>query len=71
MFRNRRLIFAFIGAATALNLLMLVLNISLPSRAAVSGINYKALASDDDFKKAVQTVVEACTVNANLGKVFC
>jgi hypothetical protein len=71
VFRNRCLLFVLIGAATALNLFVLVLNISLPTRAAVSGMNFKTLASDDDFKKAVQTVVEACTVNASLGKVFC
>ena len=34
-------------------------------------MDYKALASDEDFKKAVQTVIEACRVNVDIGKVRC
>jgi hypothetical protein len=58
-------------AATALNVAILILNLSLTSQAAVSGMDYKALASDEDFKKAVQTVIEACRVNVDIGKVRC
>jgi hypothetical protein len=62
---------ALILAATALNVSILILNLSLPSRAAVAGMDYHALATDSDFKRAVQSIVEACTVNIGLDKMQC
>jgi hypothetical protein len=44
--------------ATALNISILIFNLSLPSRAAVAGMDYQALMSDSDFKQAVQSVVQ-------------
>jgi hypothetical protein len=55
--------------ATALNIL--IFNLSLPSRAAVAGMDYQALMTDSDFKQAVQSVVQACSVNVALAKVRC
>jgi hypothetical protein len=71
MFRNRRLFVVLIAATTTLNGMMLVLNMVWPSRAAVSSMDYKALVSDDDFKKAVQTVVEMCRVYVGVDKIVC
>jgi hypothetical protein len=56
---------------TALNTGILVLQLSLPSKAAVAGMNHQALAGDTDFKRAVQLVVEACKVNVDLAKLQC
>jgi hypothetical protein len=56
---------------TALNAAVLVLQFSATSNAAVGGMNAQALANDADFKSAVQTVVESCRVNVDLGKVQC
>ena len=55
--------------ATALNISILIFNLSLPSRAAVAGMDNQALMSDSDFKQAVQSVVQACSVNVALAKV--
>lgn len=57
--------------ATALNLGMLILNFSLPSAAAVAGMDAKTLAQDPDFRSAVQTVVQTCKVNIDLAKINC
>jgi hypothetical protein len=57
--------------ATALNVSILILNLTLPSRAAVAGMDYQALVTDSDFKRAVQAIVETCRANVELGKVQC
>jgi hypothetical protein len=57
--------------ATALNISILIFNLSLPSRAVVAGMDSQALMSDSDFKQAVQSVVQACSVNVALAKVRC
>lgn len=65
------LVLALILMATVLNVSILIFNLTLPSRAAVAGMDYHALVTDSDFKRATQTIVEACRVNADLGKVQC
>ena len=62
---------ALILVATALNISILIFNLSLPSRAAVAGMDYHALISDSDFKQAVQSIIAACSVNVALAKVRC
>ena len=62
---------ALILGATALNVSILIVNLSLPSRAAVANMDSHALAADTDFKQAVQSIVEACTVNVDIAKVRC
>jgi len=62
---------ALILVATALNASILIFNLTLPSRAAVAGMDYRALVTDSDFKRAVQTIVETCRANVELGKVQC
>jgi len=57
--------------ATAFNASILIFNLILPSRAAVAGMDYRALVTDCDFERAVQTIVEKCNANVELDKVQC
>ena len=57
--------------ATALNVSILIFNLTPPSRAAVAGMDYHALVTDSDFKQAVQIIVQECRANVELGKVQC
>jgi hypothetical protein len=56
---------------TALNVGSLVLNLSLPARAAVAGMSYQDLVRDPDFTRAVHSIVQQCKVNIDLAKVNC
>jgi hypothetical protein len=56
---------------TALNVGGLVLNFSLPSRAAVAGMSYQDLVRDPDFTRAVQSIAQECKVNVDLAKLTC
>ena len=58
-------------AATALNAAILLVDLSFSSRAAVANMDYGALINDADFKKAVQSIAEACSVNMNLAQICC
>ena len=58
-------------ATTALNGAILLVDLSASSRAAVANMDYGALVKDADFRKAVQSIVEACSVNMNLAQVRC
>ena len=71
MLLKRQTLIVLTLAVTALNVAILTLNLSFASKAAVSGMDYKALTSDEDFTKAVRTVIEACRVNVSIGKVRC
>jgi hypothetical protein len=72
MFRKSGITILTVGVLlTALNAAILVTQLSAPSKAAVGGMDAQALSRDPDFKRAVQTVVEACRVNVELGKVQC
>jgi hypothetical protein len=64
-------VLAIILMATALNVSILIVNFTFPSRAAVAGMDYRALVTDSDFKRAVQAIVETCRANVELGKVQC
>ena len=55
----------------ALNIMALAVNLSLPSRAAVGGMNYEQLINDPDFTRAVKSIAAACPVNVNIGKLRC
>jgi hypothetical protein len=57
--------------AMALNIGILIANLSSASMAAVGGKNYQSLSQDADFRRAVQSVVEACKVNVDLAKISC
>ena len=58
-------------ATTAVNVAILLADLSLSSRAAVASMDYSALVKDADFRKAVQSIVEACSVNMNLAQIRC
>lgn len=55
----------------ALNVAVLTLNFSAPSRAAIAGMSAKRLEADPDFVRAVHTIVEKCKVNVDLASVHC
>jgi hypothetical protein len=64
-------IFVLILLVTGLNVAILLVNLSFPSRAAVANMDYHALVADADFKQAVQAIVQACIVNVDIAKVRC
>jgi hypothetical protein len=57
---------AVAGLLTAINLGVLVIGSSAPSRAANGG-----LANDPDFARAVKSVIEHCNVNVDIAKIKC
>lgn len=56
---------------TILNVIVLAINISLPTRAAVGGMSYQDLIRDPDFTRAVKSVAEQCKVNVDIARVEC
>jgi hypothetical protein len=60
-----------VGLLLALNLVVMALDFSSPSRAAVAGMNARRLEADPDFVRAVHSVVEHCKVNVDLARVEC
>lgn len=62
---------AILGLISALNLAALAVNLSLPSRAAVAGMNYRDLTNDPEFTRAVQSIVQSCKVNVDTAKLKC
>jgi hypothetical protein len=59
-------VLAVVGLLTALNLVVLVIGISAPSKAANGG-----LANDPDFARAVKSIIEQCNVNVDIAKIKC
>ena len=62
---------AILSLLTAINVIVLVLNISPSARAAVAGASYKELINDADFTRAVKSVIETCRVNTDIARVIC
>jgi hypothetical protein len=58
-------------AMIALNVITLGVNYSQQSRAAISGMSYQDLISDQDFIRAVRSIAEACNVNVDIAKLKC
>ena len=56
---------------TAFNVIALIIDFSLPTKAAVGGKTYEELQADQDFIRAVQFVVQKCKVNVDIAKVEC
>ena len=69
--RPSRLSIALTLLATTFNLAILAMNLSVPSRAAVSGMDHKALIADLDFTQAVKSIIRGCRVNIGLAKISC
>jgi len=60
-----------LGFLTAFNATALVIDVSLPTKAAIGGKSYEELVGDPDFTRAVQSVVKKCKVNVDIAKVEC
>ena len=61
---------AILSLLTAVNVIVLVLNISPTARAAIAGASYKELINDADFTRAVKSVIETCRVNVDVARVI-
>lgn len=68
---SRWLLFALGGLVTALNIGVLILNLSSSSIAGVGGMDRQALLNDADFVQAVKAVVQSCRVNADTESIKC
>jgi hypothetical protein len=55
----------------ALNLLVMALNFTSSSSAAVAGLRAHQLENHPDFVRAVRSIVQKCRVNVDLATVFC
>ena len=55
----------------AINLAVMALDFSSPSRAAIAGMKSRQLEADPDFVRAVHSIVERCRVNVDLARVEC
>jgi hypothetical protein len=67
---SRRATMILVGL-TALNVIALAINVSLPTRAAVGGMSYQNLVDDPDFARGVQSIVQKCRVNVDIATVVC
>ncbi|HEY2758800.1 MAG TPA: hypothetical protein VGJ01_24085 [Pseudolabrys sp.] len=56
---------------TALNVGFVMLNTSIPSRAALGGMTYDDLVNDPDFVRAVKAVAATCAVNVDVATLKC
>jgi hypothetical protein len=68
---SRRLVTMALVLLASANIATLIFNLSRPSLAAVAGMDYQVLMADGDVKRAVETIVESCRVNIDLGKARC
>ena len=68
---SRRAIFAILSLLSALNVIALAINVSLPSKAAVGGMSYEDLMRDPDFTRAVKSIAQECKVNVGVAKLLC
>jgi hypothetical protein len=68
---SRSMMIATLSVVSALNLIALAVNLSLPSRAAVGGLTYQELVGSNDFARAVKSIVESCAVNVDIGRLKC
>ena len=67
---SRRAMMTLVGL-TALNAIVLIINISLPVAAAVGGKTYNDLISDPDFTRAVQSIAQKCRFNVDIARLEC
>jgi hypothetical protein len=66
---SRRAIFAILSLLSALNVIALAINVSLPSKAAVGGMSSQDLMRDPDFTRAVKSIAQECAVNIDVAKL--
>ena len=60
-----------VGLLLALNFVVMTLDFSSPSRAAVAGMKSRQLEADPDFVRAVRSIAEHCKVNVDLARLEC
>jgi hypothetical protein len=68
---SRSIPIAMLFLISVLNLIVLAVNLSQPSRAATGGMSYQSLIRDQDFTRAVKSIAESCAVNVDIGKLKC
>jgi hypothetical protein len=68
---SRKAMFAILSLLSALNIIALAVNVSLPSRAAVGGMSYQDLMRDPDFTRAVKSIAQEWKVNVDVAKLTC
>jgi hypothetical protein len=66
---SRKAVIAALCFLTALNITVLVISLSLSSKAATP--SYQEMIDDPNFTRAVKTIVEQCRVNVDIGRVQC
>jgi hypothetical protein len=69
--RTLPIVIVLLCLVSALNAILLFVNLSQPSRAAVSGMSYQELVNDPDFARAVKTIAQDCRVNVDIAKLVC
>jgi hypothetical protein len=83
---SRKLMIATLGALSAINLAVLIINMSSPLNGAPSNgapskgaplkgaagtTKYQQFIRDPDFNRAVRDIVQECNVNVDLAKLEC
>jgi hypothetical protein len=66
---SRKAVIAVLCFLTAPNITVLVISLSLPSKAAAP--SYQEMINDPNFTRAVKTIIEQCRVNVDIGRVQC
>ena len=69
--RSLPIILVVLCLLSGLNAIVLIHLIYSPSRAAVGGMSYQDLVQDQDFTRAVKSIVQDCKVNVDTAKVVC
>ena len=68
---SSRALVVILSLLSALNVIALAINVSLPSKAAVGGMSYEDLMRDPDFTRAVKSIAQECKVNVGVAKLMC
>jgi hypothetical protein len=58
-------------ALLAINVVVMVLNFTSPSSAAVASLRAHQFENDPEFVRAVRSIVQKCRVDVDLGAVSC
>jgi hypothetical protein len=69
--RTLLIVLVLLCLLSGLNAIALIVNLSQPSRAAVSGMSYQDLVQDPDFTRAVKSIAQDCKVNVDIAKLVC
>jgi hypothetical protein len=64
-----KVVMATLCFLTVLNIMVLVISFSLPSKATTP--SYQEMINDPNFTRAVKTIIEQCRVNVDIARVQC